>query len=254
MDKITGELSEFMKRMQMTIEVLTKEIMNGNEALGREIRDCKVEVKEEIKMIKDDIKQVRTETRTFKDDMKKADNENKERMRRMEGRLEKIERESRNIEIQKRKHEELENKDQAREIESDIQPAGSKYSDRVKKYLQVSEINTDKEPEYKSTWAQQMSQASLETQLKLVTEAAQRLEAEKEGGESEFKRRERERKKNGYKMKLGDSNELHEEIDWPWEESEGDWDGTVNRAAKNQAKKDKDDEKKRKKLDKAIRV
>ena len=66
-----------------------------------------------------------------------------------------------------------------------------------------------------------MSQVSLENQLKLATEAATRLEEEEEGRESEFKRRERNKK--GKKLKLGDSTELHKQIDWPWETNEDDW-------------------------------
>ena len=47
------------------------------------------------------------------------------------------------------------------------------------------------EPVYKSTWARQMSQVSLENQLRIATEAAGRLEGRDEGQESEFKRQER---------------------------------------------------------------
>ena len=52
--------------------------------------------------------------------------------------------------------------------------------------------------------------------------------------ESEFKKLERSRK--GKQLKIGDSAELHDLTDWPWEESEQDWDGLEDRAARNSEK------------------
>ena len=89
----------------------------------------------------------------------------------------------------------------------------------------------------------------------MATDAAARLESEdgKEGGwESEFTKK--ERKKKCKKMKLGDSIELHEKTDWPWDASEGDWDGMEDRAERNRVKKEKEKERRSKRVDKAVRV
>ena len=98
-----------------------------------------------------------------------------------------------------------------------------------------------------------MSQISLENQLKIATETADWLEGDEEGKESEYRRIERNRKSKK-QTKLGDSAEFHGPEDWPWDFSESQWDGTTDRVARNAAKKDREREKKEKKLEKAVRV
>ena len=250
---ITNEdLVEFMNRMQMTVDGINKQINYSNEALGRDIKNCKDELKDEIKGInkkfEKQLEEVKNDTRRAKDDIKT-------RMMNMEGRLERIEMEKSELRKPTQEKEPLEKKDdderQASAENCEVlmdkgEPSKNKYSDKVKgKEVKV--------PKQRSTWARKMSQISLEEQLKIATEAAQKLEEGGEGGETEFWRGER-RMKSEYRMKLGDSAELHDMQDWAWNGSSNDWDGTIDREGKNRAKKEKEEEKRRRKREKAVLV
>ena len=106
--------------------------------------------------------------------------------------------------------------------------------------------------QFKSNWAREMSQISLESQLKLATKAAEENEqAKREGRDIVHKVKPKHEKKP---LKLGDSIERHEENDWPWEENLEDWDGTMEKVEKNKIKKDKEKKKNIEKIEKAARV
>ena len=254
------DIMTFMKSMQRSMETIGMEIKASNGELGREIRECRAELKGEItnlhKKIDVEIEGVKRGTDSIRRDLTEVSKESKERMRRMEERMKQMEIGGDYLENQKRKREEME-KAVTKNPERN-QPTGSTYSeivsnsaDTVKKdETKVEEVVT--EQVYKSTWARQMSQVSLENQLKIATDAANRLEGEEGGRESEFRRHERNNK--GKKLKLGDSTELHSNEDWPWEMSEGDWDGTADRQARNATKKRQEKERRDKKREKAIRV
>ena len=251
------DLVAFMKQMQMSMNTITNQIKTSNEALGLQIKNSKEELKIEIATLSNkfekEIEEVKEDSKILKEEVKNVkigNDENKERLKRMEDRLGKIEKEKDKLEKQKRKRDVIE-KDSVAEKPA-IQPAGSSYSDKLKISTITEPIVAEIEPVYKSTWAKKMSQISLEQQLIAATEAAQRLEVENNGGESEFKRKERTNR--GKKLKLGDSLDLHSPVDWPWDESEKDWDGLVDKVARNKMKKQKDQEKKLKKLDKAIKI
>ena len=107
-----------------------------------------------------------------------------------------------------------------------IQLAGTSCSEKITSKVVVEEVK-----EYKLTWVRQMSQTSLEDQLKIETEAANWLEAKEAGMESKFQRKERQTK--GKKLKLGDSLKLHDPAEWLWDTCESDWDGTQDKAARN---------------------
>ena len=100
---------------------------------------------------------------------------------------------------------------------------------------------------FKSTWARQISQANLEQQLKMATEAAKRMEDE---GEKIFAAKKAPIKAN----KLGNSLDRHDPTDWAWEENDEEWEGTTDRKAKNMEKKRKEVEKKRKIIEKAAYI
>ena len=93
-----------------------------------------------------------------------------------------------------------------------LQPEGSSYAQKTKKNVTVEKI------ENQSGWAQQVSQISLEKQLKLATAAANWMEAQGEG-----KQTERSCPRTN-KVLLGNTAELHEDADWPWDIGEEDWD------------------------------
>ena len=122
----------------------------------------------------------------------------------MEKRMEKFEQDNKNLDHQKRKKDDITKESVEKIVE--IQPMGSSYSDALKKNDQPAE------QVYRSTWARKMSQISLETQLKMVTKAATRLEGDNGDNESEFRRQERSKKK---KLEFGDSAELHDMAEPP---------------------------------------
>ena len=241
----------------MSMKNIGEEIKTSNNALGKEIRDGRIEMKEEMKDLKlkleSEVEKVKDDSKRLEEEVRRGNKENKERMMRMETRLEKVEGENKKLDEREKNRDEIRKKGEE-EIVTVIKPGGRKmnYSEKVKNGSDNEKVE---EPVYKSTWAKEMSQISLENQLKLATEAAAKLEGqEKEEGtwESEFKKKERGRKVK--KLKLGDSVELHDNNDWPWEESEQDWDGMVDRAERNKVKKEKEKERKRKRVEKAVRI
>ena len=246
------DLVTFMKKMQMSVETITKEIKRSNEDLGREIRESRQELKVEIKLINSklgaEIEEIRKETKTVRREVADARKEGKERMSIMEGRLKELETETKRQETNKRKREELLADNHSPAVL--IEPAGLNYSEAVKPKTQKATKDIETEPVYKSSWARRMSQVSLETQLKVATEAAAKLENQKDG-ESEFKGRERRNKKV---IKMGDSLERHDELDWPWDGNEEEWDGTIDKAERNKAKKEVEKKSKVEKIGKAALV
>ena len=116
------------------------------------------------------------------------------------------------------------------------QPAG-----RIQPEVEVEEIR------FKSTWARQISQANLEQQLKMATDAAKRMEDE---GEDKHVAKKAPIKVN----KLGNSLDRHDPTDWAWNENDEEWEGTTDRKARNLEKKRKDTEKKRIIIEKAAYI
>ena len=186
------EFMNSMKAMKMSVESMGKD-------LGKEIRDSKDEIKGEIQRIHQkidrEVKIVKEGTENLRKDLSEVRKENIEQMERMEERIEKMEAGADNLETQKRKRSEITENTDARvqpvgrtykEILKQtkdtapktvepfrLQPGGSGLQNTGKGSPAVEEIPT---VEYKSTWARQMSQISLETQLKIATDAACRLE------------------------------------------------------------------------------
>ena len=100
---------------------------------------------------------------------------------------------------------------------------------------------------FKSPWAQEMSQVSLVNQLKIATDAAARLE----GQNKRISRKPAVPKKP---LRLEDSLELQCQDNWPWDQGEDEWDGTVNKVERNREKKKIDREKIKAKIGKAARI
>ena len=119
-----------------------------------------------------------------------------------------------------------------------VQPTGST---RDKNSPEVEALN------FKYTWARQLSQANLEQQLKMATEAAKRME-DKNG--DVFKASKTPAKQN----RLGNSLDRHSEQDWAWEENDADWEGTTDRQAKNRERKMREEKKKRERTEKAAYI
>ena len=126
------------------------------------------------------------------------------------------------------------------------QPAGRSYADKTKQT--GTRIEEEGGKEFKSNWARQISQQSLEKQLKMANEAASRMEEQE--GENVFK--ERGRKRDKKVLKLGDS--LHDQEDWPWNGSEEEWDGVEDRGEKNKEKKKRERARRKEKVEKAALI
>ena len=126
---------------------------------------------------------------------------------------------------------------------------GRDYSDIVRKGKVVSERPVTVEViQYKSNWALEMSQVSLDRQLRIANEAAAR---DVDCGEvNHFSK-----KKNATKpILLGDSMDRHDPSDWPWEMSETEWDGTQDRVERNREKKKRNIENRKLRIEKAARI
>ena len=112
-------------------------------------------------------------------------------------------------------------------------PAGGKTSE----WGPVREKNQSDEEEI----ARQMRKARLEEESRLRDSRNQEKAAAEATGrrleaQTELKKKE-ELEKAKKPVKLGDSGNLHNIQDWDWEESSEDWQDTVDRAARNEAKK-----------------
>ena len=127
------------------------------------------------------------------------------------------------------------------DLTKDDVPKEESYKDKLTKY-------TEKSPEFKSTWARQVSQMSLESQLKKATEEAAAADTGARNTPSERIIKDRK------PVKMGDSGDLHGQMDWPWDESEREWDGTEDRLERNKEKKRRTRERKIKNVEKAAKV
>ena len=237
-------LTNFMEKMQMNVEKISKDIKKSNEKLGKEIKESREELREEMKHLNNKIDEVKMKTDGLKGDVENVKKASEDRFTRMEMRLDQVEKEKEKQVIQKRKRDELMEK-----VENvDIQLVGSavkSYADKLKASKEVPEAT--QEVQFKSTWAHMMSQVSLEDQLKKANEAANRMEGEKE----EYRRGRSIKKRY---LKLGNSQELHGEKDWSWTETEEDWDGVIDKEGENKKKKEKEKARWKQKIEKAALI
>ena len=240
------DLCKFLQTMQMKI---SQDILAGNEALKNEINVGRKEVREmkteilainkTVEQVKDNTNAVIKEVKTVKEDITATRNEVKtikDRMKKIEGQMEGYEN-SRKLEKQKRKRD--------GEARMDSGPSAT-YSEKLKAG-QGEKTDVLEKIQTKIPWAEEMEKVSLENQLKLATDAAEAARLE---GQT-ITRQPKTAKKS---LKLGDSADLHDQVDWDWDQSTPDWDGTTDRAAKNAEKKLRDREKKQAKIEKSVMV
>ena len=201
-------------------------------------------VKTDTEKLKEDNEKVKEGVKKVSEGVKKVSEESKRRFGRMEERLN-------NIEKEKEKTEEIAKEKENSEKMSDAAMANlgiqhpSSYANKVK--------SNEKEPVYKSKWAQKMSQVSLKKQLKIATEAAEAADGGAAAGGLEDQSGHVNRGNSARKkLRLGDSLDGHTESDWPWDECENLWDGTTDRVERNKAKRERGREKKEKKIEKAV--
>ena len=230
MDDIVNFMQRLETQMKINHEAVNENIKRSNESLGKEIKN-------EIAGIKDKIKEVSDEVAKNKND---ADN----KFLIMETRLEDIVKENSKFAQLKRKRDVLPRKENEKEISLPnvaIQPAGSSYADRARTDPMSEQLDG------KQGWARQVSQLSLEQQLRQASEAATRME---ESNAEPVQKMKQSKKK----ILLGNSAELHDDTDWPWDMGEHDWDGTEDRVQRNKVKKEKERRRRRKRIEKAALV
>ena len=171
---------------------------------------------------------IKKDTEKLKDDLQEVDKGGKMRFEKVEERLKKIEEEKDKSDSQKRKREVVAKENVERIEPAGIQPTGSTYKDKL--CSQNKDGDKTKEThqmEFKSTWAKEMHEESLQKQLEKAHEDAARMDDQQK---SERKERSGARSRSRVKkLKLGNSQELHNENDWPWDMSETDWEGTEDR-------------------------
>ena len=219
----------FMTKMQ---DQIRKDIKESNENLKGEIFKGMKKINGEVVIVKKKIDELKTENETLKKHVDDNHAETSSRFARMEARMDSFDKEKEKLDIQKRKREELaksrpsdntgkhSNGRVRKEDDTVLGKAPEKYSDKVKMLTkEVDKLTVEKvEPlKFRSSWARQMSQVSLEQQLIKATEAAEKLE--NEGDERKTTRR----KGDSKPILLGDSMDRHDPTDWPWETNEEEW-------------------------------
>ena len=239
------DLTEFMRQIQIQMKAnadnINDNIKQSNIKLEREIKESRQELKQEITSLNMKINEVSKDTEKIKETVVVNKGESEKRFNRMEERIEEIVKEGNKQSQQKRKREEIIAKNVDKTVTS--QPEEKSYASRLKNNKEDDKIE---KLEFKSTWARQMSQLSLEKQLEEVSKAAEKMERD-----GEYPERGRSKVK---KVLMGNSQELHDSNDWPWDMNESEWDGTADRVERNNARKEKSARKKKEKLEKAANV
>ena len=263
---LSAELLAFMKNMQVSVDKISKDIIASKADLKSDINDGRREVKEELFAMNKKINAI--------NDIVEKNKENDDRrMNRMEKRMEEFDRERKNLELQARKRKEIsvgsvakeatteeakvtknvEERQQQQQQQQRSFKAGSEelYSDKARRgRVDTRDTTEELVPEvevFKSAWARQFSQVNLEEQLIAATEAAARID------NSNVKKQPKVTPPAKL-LKMGESLELHSQQDWHWEESDSDWENTIDKREKNKDKKRKAKEKKQAKVAKAVKV
>ena len=236
-----GDLVKFMQQMQLKI---SQDILDSNEALRKEINEGRKEVREEMSSMNKKIEEVKEDTKQVKDEARRNKTENLARLQKLEGRMTNIEGRQKKVVVEEINARKTVN-EAIEEIETDS------YREKVvkKKACKDQEVGQEvKEIEYKSSWAKQVSQISLENQLKMANEAIST-------GRTDVQAKPVTRKVNDSKpLVMGDSGKLHAHEDWPWDESESEWDGTEDRVQRNKEKQKREKERRLKNVQKAAKV
>ena len=222
------DIVKFLQQMQVKI---SEDIKNSNETLRKEIYEGRKEMREELNAMNKKIDETKVESKQTGLEVRKHRNETDARFKKIEERMDTLDTKAASHPL-KNKH--------VKDV--DIIAVESKEETYKDKLVN----NAEKTPEFKSTWARQVSQMSLESQLKKATEDAAAVEAG-----DRIKHSEKGAKKP---VKMGDSGDLHGQMDWPWDESEREWDGMEDKVERNKEKRRRAREKRIKNVEKAAKV
>ena len=247
-------LMTFLTNMQQQIR---KDIKESNDNLKGEIYKGMNKLNTEIAAVNKKIDNLKIDGDAVKKQVGDNHEEAKMRFARMETRMDAFDKEREKQDLQKRKRNVIvgqKTSDPAggkiATTQSEVE-SGRKYSDIAggnRSEAIQPEIEKVEEIQFRSSWAKQMSQVSLEQQLVKATEAAAKME--REGETKKFTTK----KEGGKPILLGDSLDRHNPEDWPWETNEEEWDGTQDRQERNVEKKRRQKMNKERKIEKAARV
>ena len=227
----TEELSlvEFMRQIQIQMKTNTDTI---NDNIKKEICEGTKEMKAEMAGLNKKIEEATNETVKIKKVVNDNIVANESRFQRIEKRLEDIVSENQKLCLQKRKRE---NENYG------LPPSGKSYKDAVEKINKEKVAETELESQlHKARMDSEQSVRDKKKQVEAADKAAKRMDMRKENSEKD-KVDTTEKKV----IKLGDSNDLHDQEDWAWEESSDQWSDTVERKAKN-----KEEEKRKMRMNK----
>ena len=203
----TKDLVTFLRAMQSSNEKIAKQMNVNHELLSNEIKESRNKIQEKLQSITNNLEEVKNENQ-------KTEEKNGRRFTRIEERIKVIERE--HSENPKRKR-----------TAPDI-PANGKSPKNCNKPEDDDDNLTDLMRKVKVD-EKRKSEDTRKQEKATETAAARRFEKEKDI--------EKEKEKVIKQVKLGDSQDLHDQEDWAWEESEDQWDDTVERKEKNNEKK-----------------
>ena len=198
----TKDLVTFLRAMQKSNEKITKQMNVNHELLSNEIKDSRNKIQEKLQNITKNLEEVKNENL-------KTDEKNRRRFARIEERIDVIE---------KANSENLKRKRTVPDL-----PTNGKTTKNCNKPEDEEDNLTDL-----------MRKVKMDEKRKLEDTRKQEKAAETEA----TRRSEKEKDKEKFKpVKLGDSQDLHDQEDWGWDESEDQWDNTVERREKNNEKK-----------------
>ena len=227
------DIFDLIKQIKADQDEMRTETVRSNKKIEKELSgmNSKLEhVKEDAKVMKNKVEGIEDRLLALE-----KDNERKKRE-----------------EYAKRKREDEKNKEE--KVKETEEKKKEKENQEKSSYAAALRIQPDGSEEktealnFKSTWAKQLSQANLEQQLRMATEAAKEME----GKEGDFFKT--KLKTPAKQNKLGNSLDRHSEQDWAWDEGEDDWDGTTERQAKNREKKQKEEKKRKERIEKAAYI
>ena len=232
------DIFDLIKQIKADQDAMRSETEKRSKNIEKELNG----MNSKLEQVKEDAKEVKNKVEGIEDRLSALEKESERKKR------EEIVKRKREIVNKKKAEQEKVIEGKGREKEQSenpsyaaalgVQPVGSTKS---KNSPEVEALN------FKSTWARQLSQANLEQQLKMATEAAKRME-DKNG--DLFKVSKTPAKHN----KLGNSLDRHSEQDWAWDENDADWEGTTDRQAKNKERKMREEKKKRERTEKAAYI
>ena len=260
-DDLRNLILEMKKESLKSNEELRKDLKEDNIRLSKEVKRDNTNLREEVRQ---EIVTLATEVAKIKLISEQRNTVEKERAERMDKRIDNLEKEMKKA-VDQSENRRKYRKEQEKRVKDFRQATGLESRDNEDDKAESEDVNVmDSQSNiarldtsgssYKSDWAKSMDR-ELSTNAKKM-EKEKQIDKEKKEEKLRKKREEDEKRKKVEEMekekeqdklsrkpiRLGNSietGELHENSDWDWNETSGEWDGTVSRELEN-AKKKKD--------------